>query len=164
MARVALATRFAFRVPGRRCRSAATTPEHCPKRHASRLLHLIWLVFFRRTHRRLARAQPAITQFMNETHDSQAKSWVESANLRGTDFPIQNLPLGVFVRPQAENAVESIGVAIGDKILNLSDCAEDGLLADEGAPDERSEACVEYCLNPPMELSPAHWTHLRSLV
>jgi fumarylacetoacetase len=101
---------------------------------------------------------------MNETHDPKATSWVESANQPGTDFPIQNLPLGVFVRPHAENTVESIGVAIGDQILNLSDCAEEGLLADEGAPDELSEACVEYCLNPLMELTPAHWAHLRSIV
>ena len=101
---------------------------------------------------------------MNETHDPTAKSWVESANQPGTDFPIQNLPLGVFVRPRGENAVESIGIAIGDQILNLSDCAEEGMLADEGAPDELSEACVEYCLNPLMELTPAHWAHLRSIV
>src|SRR5690242_8601501 len=101
---------------------------------------------------------------MNQTHDPQAKSWVESANEPGTDFPIQNLPLGVFVLPRAENAVESIGIAIGDQVLNLSDCAEDGLLADEGVPDELSEACVEYCLNPLMELTPAHWAQLRSIV
>jgi fumarylacetoacetase len=101
---------------------------------------------------------------MNETHDPKATSWVESANQPGTDFPIQNLPLGVFVRPDADKAVESIGVAIGDQILNLSDCAEEGLLADEGAPDELSEACVEYCLNPLMELEPTYWAHLRSIV
>ena len=101
---------------------------------------------------------------MNETHDPKAMSWVESANQPGTDFPIQNLPLGVFVLPRAEKAVENIGMAIGDQILNLSDCAEEGLLADEGAPDELSEACVEYCLNPLMELTPGHWAHLRSIV
>jgi fumarylacetoacetase len=101
---------------------------------------------------------------MNETHDPKATSWVESANQPGTDFPIQNLPLGVFVRPRAENAVESIGVAIGDQILNLSDCAEEGLLADEGAPDELSEACVDYGLNALMELDSAYWANLRSIL
>ncbi|MFL6450010.1 MAG: fumarylacetoacetase [Bryobacteraceae bacterium] len=54
---------------------------------------------------------------IDETHDPQLESWVESANQPDCDFPIQNLPVGVFVhgsdiRPQA-------GVAIGDSILSL---------------------------------------------
>ena len=32
---------------------------------------------------------------MNETHDPERTSWVESAQ-GATDFPIQNLPFGVF--------------------------------------------------------------------
>ena len=32
----------------------------------------------------------------NETHDPSITSWVESANTADTDFPIQNLPFGVF--------------------------------------------------------------------
>jgi fumarylacetoacetase len=32
----------------------------------------------------------------NETHDPAMRSWVESANQPGCDFPIQNLPFGVF--------------------------------------------------------------------
>jgi len=35
---------------------------------------------------------------LNETHDPQLTSWVASANTAGTDFPIQNLPFGVFRR------------------------------------------------------------------
>ena len=35
---------------------------------------------------------------LNETHDASLRSWVESANADGTDFPIQNLPFGVFRR------------------------------------------------------------------
>ena len=34
----------------------------------------------------------------NATHDPELKSWVESANASGADFPIQNLPHGVFRR------------------------------------------------------------------
>jgi len=35
---------------------------------------------------------------LDETHDPGRRSFVESANLDDTDFPIQNLPLGVLVR------------------------------------------------------------------
>ena len=35
---------------------------------------------------------------VNETHDQNLKSWVESANAPDTDFPIQNLPFCVFER------------------------------------------------------------------
>ena len=38
---------------------------------------------------------------IDATHDPKLRSWVESANRPGCDFPIQNLPLGVF-RPQAD--------------------------------------------------------------
>ncbi|HMO34515.1 MAG TPA: fumarylacetoacetase [Gemmatales bacterium] len=55
---------------------------------------------------------------LDATHDPQLTSWVESAQQPGTDFPIQNLPLGVF-RPHGEMA--RIGVAIGDAILDVSD-------------------------------------------
>jgi fumarylacetoacetase len=56
---------------------------------------------------------------IDETHDPKLKSWVESANQERCDFPIQNLPLGVFrgrggARPR-------LGVAIGDFILDLSE-------------------------------------------
>ena len=33
---------------------------------------------------------------LNETHDPSRQSWVESANAPESDFPIQNLPYGVF--------------------------------------------------------------------
>ena len=35
---------------------------------------------------------------LNESHDPALRSWVESANEPGTDFPIQNLPFCVFRR------------------------------------------------------------------
>jgi fumarylacetoacetase len=54
---------------------------------------------------------------INETHDPNLRSWVESANDPNTDFPIQNLPLGLFKRPGDES--ESAGVAIGDRILDV---------------------------------------------
>lgn len=54
---------------------------------------------------------------IDETHDPQLTSWVESANRPGCDFPIQNLPLGVF--RAATDPKAQLGVAIGDGILNL---------------------------------------------
>jgi fumarylacetoacetase len=55
------------------------------------------------------------------THDPALRSWVESANAAGSDFPIQNLPLGVF---RSRTARPTIGVAIGDQILDLRACIE----------------------------------------
>lgn len=52
-------------------------------------------------------------------------SWVESANDGATDFPLQNLPLGVF---STRGLDARIGVAIGDKVLDARACAEQGLL------------------------------------
>ena len=62
----------------------------------------------------------------DETHDPQRVSWVASANGHA-DFPIQNLPLGVFSQDGGE---PRIGVAIGDMILDLRGLAEAGLVDD----------------------------------
>jgi fumarylacetoacetase len=56
---------------------------------------------------------------IDETHDPQLKSWVESANCEGCDFPIQNLPLGVFRAPGGSRP--RLGVAIGDFILDIGE-------------------------------------------
>ena len=56
---------------------------------------------------------------LDETHDPGLTSWVESANERGTDFPIQNLPFGIFRRRGTSEAPRS-GVAIGDQIVDLA--------------------------------------------
>jgi fumarylacetoacetase len=59
------------------------------------------------------------------------KSWVDSANYN-TDFPLENLPFGVF---RAGRRVH-IGVAIGDRILDLANCFEEGLVAEEAIAAE----------------------------
>ncbi len=52
---------------------------------------------------------------LNTTHDPSRQSWVESANAAETDFPLQNLPLGVY-----EHAGRvSWGVAIGESVLDV---------------------------------------------
>jgi fumarylacetoacetase len=56
---------------------------------------------------------------LDETHDPGLKSWVASANRPGTDFPIQNLPFGVFRRKGSAEPPRG-GVAIGDQILDLA--------------------------------------------
>jgi len=63
---------------------------------------------------------------IDETHDPARTSWVESANGH-PDFPIQNLPLGVF---SVGNAEPRIGVAIGEMILDLKGLSGAGLLDD----------------------------------
>src|SRR6185437_12988116 len=64
-------------------------------------------------------------------------SWVAGAD--GSDFPLENLPLGVFRR--ADGAA-CVGSAIGDSILDLRAAADADLL-----PGELAEACREESLN-----------------
>ncbi len=56
---------------------------------------------------------------IDETHDSALESWVELANVPGCDFPIQNLPLGVF-RSRSEGGPR-LGIAIGNDILAVGE-------------------------------------------
>ena len=56
---------------------------------------------------------------MNRTHDPELKSWVESANQASTDFPIQNLPFGVFRRKGSKEKPRG-GVRIGDEVFDLA--------------------------------------------
>ena len=62
----------------------------------------------------------------DETHDPARTSWVDSANGHA-DFPIQNLPLGVF---SVGNQEPRIGTAIGDMIADLKSISAAGLLDD----------------------------------
>ena len=70
---------------------------------------------------------------INETHDAALTSWVESANDPETDFPIQNLPYGVFRTPDQEKP--RIGVRIGDFVLDLRDGPEGGRIIRCHVPD-----------------------------
>ena len=55
--------------------------------------------------------------------DAATRSWVEVPE--GSDFPIQNLPYGVFVDASGGRC----GVAIGDSILDLARAEAVGLFA-----------------------------------
>lgn len=65
---------------------------------------------------------------INETHDQNLKSWVESANDPNTDFPIQNLPFCIFKRTTTDFSFPQIGIIIGNQILDLARCQSDDLL------------------------------------
>jgi fumarylacetoacetase len=75
----------------------------------------------------LARIKKAIQPYssvidlnlLDETHDATARSWLESANCNGCDFPIQNLPFAVF-RSAGSSEAFRCGVAIGDQIIDLA--------------------------------------------
>jgi fumarylacetoacetase len=85
---------------------------------------------------------------MDQTHDPALRSWVDSANEPDGDFPIQNLPLGVF-RRRGEREPR-IGVAIGSSILDLPAAREAGLL--EGLDPQIQAACAEDSLRELMAL------------
>ncbi len=86
----------------------------------------------------------------DSTHDPHLQSWVVSANAPDTDFPIQNLPFGVFQRSQSQ---PHIGVAIGNQIVDLAICIQQDLFSD--LPVAIKTACVATTLNPLMALGPS---------
>jgi fumarylacetoacetase len=86
------------------------------------------------------------------------KSWVESANDPAGDFPIQNLPLGVFSREGSQSA-SRVGVAIGDSILDLRATAATGLLSDLDA--HLIAAIRDSSLNGLLALGRPYWRSLR---
>lgn len=70
---------------------------------------------------------------LNQTHNPTLKSWVKTANDGVTDFPIQNLPFGIF-RASSSNEEFRGGVAIGDQILDLTAAAKTSVFSNELAP------------------------------
>ena len=68
------------------------------------------------------------------THDAALCSWVPGADGH-PDFPIQNLPLGIFSLPGDEPRG---GVAIGDTILDLTAALNAGLFTGEAAKAARA--------------------------
>ena len=95
---------------------------------------------------------------LNETHDPALRSWVESANVQNTDFPIQNLPFGIFRRRGSSEALRA-GVAIGDQILDVGAAQAAGAFSGQAA--RAAAACSAPVLNAFMALGPAAWSALR---
>lgn len=101
---------------------------------------------------------------INETHDAARTSWVASANDPDTDFPIQNLPFAVFSDP--EDDVPRLGVAIGDRILDLTSCIEHDLGESVFATvePETLESLFGFSVNEIAELSPEALSSLRRAI
>ena len=87
---------------------------------------------------------------IDATHDKDLRSFVESANDPASDFPVQNLPLGVFRRGGEGHA--RVGCGVGDRVLDLVACGERGLL--RGLPSDVEAACSGESLNALMGLDP----------
>lgn len=87
---------------------------------------------------------------MDDTHNPDRSSWVQSANVPDCDFPIQNLPFGIF-RRRGANEQPRVGVAIGEMVLDLVDAA--GRAPSEFIGNaEALEACGQASLNALMAL------------
>src|SRR5690606_28708689 len=96
--------------------------------------------------------------YLNETHDPKLRSWVASANQAGNGFPIQNLPFGVF-RKKGGSESFRVGVAIGDKVLDLAGLS--ALNPWQGPAADALAACDSDKLNGLMALGAEHWSALR---
>ena len=97
---------------------------------------------------------------MDHTHDPSLRSWVESAEGH-PDFPIQNLPLGVFRRRGSDEPAR-IGAAIGDLILDLAACRAEGRFT--GLAATAGDACAAPGLNSLMALGGGPRAELRRQV
>lgn len=95
---------------------------------------------------------------LNETHAPELESWVVSANAADTDFPIQNLPFGVFRRRGTAEPFRG-GIAIGDQIVDLAAASSAGIFP--GTAAETAAAAAAESLNAFMSLGPAAWSSLR---
>jgi fumarylacetoacetase len=95
---------------------------------------------------------------LNATHDPARKSWVESANAADTEFPIQNLPFGLF-RTRTDGPSRG-GVALGEMIVDLSHLLTLGEL--KGPALEAARAAAGQSLEPLLACPPAAVSALRA--
>ena len=95
---------------------------------------------------------------INETHNINLTSWVESANVANCDFPIQNLPFAEF-RLKGTNEAFRGGVAIGDQVIDLAQLSKLNILT--GDAQIAADAASESTLNSFMSLGQQYWSALR---
>ncbi len=95
---------------------------------------------------------------LNSTHDPARRSWLPSANHPSSDFPIQNLPFGIF--HTSANPIPRAGIAIGDSILDLPSATAALLFTAEAAI--AAQACLTPPLNSLMALGPRFASALRA--
>ena len=94
---------------------------------------------------------------MDRTHDPSLRSWIPVA--ADSDFPIQNLPFGVFRTPGSRTR---IGVAIGDQVLDLSALQHAGKFS--GTPVADNNVFERDALNDFMSLGREAWQAVRARV
>lgn len=83
------------------------------------------------------------------------RSWVETANSAETDFPLNNLPYGVF---SVGDADLRCGVAIGDRIIDATGLEAAGILR----ADPEADVLDAPYWNDFMELGPKVWEAYRA--
>lgn len=84
-----------------------------------------------------------------------SRSWIESANSAETDFPLNNLPYGVFSVGEGELRC---GVAIGDRIIDATGLEAAGILR----ADPDADVLDAPVWNDFMELGPPAWARYRA--
>jgi fumarylacetoacetase len=82
------------------------------------------------------------------------RSWIESANTKQTDFPLNNLPYGVFTVSDSD---PHCCVAIGDMVLDVTSLEELEILK----PSKNEKVFNEPYWNSFMELGPETWALFR---
>lgn len=98
---------------------------------------------------------------IDHTHDVDLASWVESADGH-PDFPIQNLPFGVFdPNATADRTDPRGGIRIGDLILDLRALSRSGLLT---GPAYLAASAASVSLNGLFALGPGPRKDLRQRV
>ncbi|KWF64708.1 fumarylacetoacetase [Burkholderia multivorans] len=95
---------------------------------------------------------------LNHTHDVSRRSWLDSANSRDSDFPLQNLPFCVFRRRNSGEPWRG-GVGIGDQIVDLAALHATKCL--QALAADAARAAAGPVLNPLLELGREAWQALR---
>lgn len=95
------------------------------------------------------------------TTNPELRSWVESANDPRGEFPIQNLPFGVFTRKGTSEPAR-VGVAIGDRVLDLAALHEAKLF--EGTAVDAENVFARDALNDFMAMGRKAWRATRERV
>ncbi|MGJ4919144.1 fumarylacetoacetase [Bradyrhizobium oligotrophicum] len=93
---------------------------------------------------------------MTHPNDPSLRSFIPADP--ASDFPIQNLPYGVF--SAADSPKPRVGVAIGDFVLDLAVLEDEGLLDLSPA----YEVFAQSSLNAFMALGPAVWSKTRAAI
>ena len=99
--------------------------------------------------------------YLNEPHNPDLTSWVESANQKDCDFPVQNLPFAVFRRRGSHESFR-VGIAIGDQVIDLQLLNDANIF--EGGDQQAVQACAGLDLNEFMGMGPDVWSSFRQVM